>query len=224
MADHTVYVYLGTYESEDAAREDLAAIQEQHSRGFIGTYDAAVIVKDEQGKVSVRKHEKPTQHGVAAGVAAGAVVGLLFPPALIGSVLVGGAAGGLIGHFRRGMSRHDVTELGDFRRRTGRARATSWPTVRPPSSSSATTSTRSASRSAWSAPGSARTRPSRSTRRSSSRRCARPSRSSRRGLSVRSPGAPRRPHDIGAGSQRAVLNAPILAHFCAIWQTIAQER
>ena len=114
MADHTVYVYLGTYESEDAAREDLAAIQEQHSRGFVGTYDAAVIAKDEQGKVSVRKHEKPTQHGVAAGLTAGAVVGLLFPPALIGSALVGGAAGGLIGHFRGGMSRHDVTELGDF--------------------------------------------------------------------------------------------------------------
>jgi uncharacterized membrane protein len=114
MADDTVFVYLATYDSEDAAHEDWAAIQEEHSRGFIGTYDAAMVAKDAHGNVHVRKHEKPTQHGVAAGLAAGAVIGLLFPPALVGTALVGGAAGGLLGHFWRGMSRHDVKELGDF--------------------------------------------------------------------------------------------------------------
>jgi uncharacterized membrane protein len=114
MPDDSLFVYLGTYASEEAAREDLAAIQEQHSRGFVGTYDAAVIAKDARGDVHVRKHEKPTQHGAAAGLAAGAVIGLLFPPALVGTALVGGAAGGLIGHLWRGMSRHDVKELGDF--------------------------------------------------------------------------------------------------------------
>jgi uncharacterized membrane protein len=114
MADDNVFVYVGTYDSQNAAREDWAAIQEQHSRGFIDTYDAAMVAKDAQGNVSIRKHEKPTQHGTAAGLAAGAVIGLLFPPALIGSALVGSAAGGLLGHFWRGLSRHDVKELGDF--------------------------------------------------------------------------------------------------------------
>ena len=114
MADDTVFVYLGTYQSEAAAREDCAAIQEQHSRGFIGSYDAAVVAKDAHGNVSVRKHEKSTQHGAWGGVAAGAFIGLVFPPALVGSALVGAAAGGVVGHLWRGVSRHDVKELGDF--------------------------------------------------------------------------------------------------------------
>ena len=41
------------------------------------------------------------------------LVGILFPPALIGEAVVGAAAGGLIGHFWKGMSRGDVKELGE---------------------------------------------------------------------------------------------------------------
>jgi hypothetical protein len=44
----------------------------------------------------------------------GAVVGIIFPPAIIGAAAVGGVAGGLIGHFWRGMSRKDVHELGEM--------------------------------------------------------------------------------------------------------------
>ncbi|HWJ53267.1 MAG TPA: hypothetical protein VNT24_07835 [Propionibacteriaceae bacterium] len=39
-----------------------------------------------------------TRHGVWGGAAAGAVVDLLFAPALIGSALVGGAIGAAGGH------------------------------------------------------------------------------------------------------------------------------
>ena len=46
----------------------------------MGTYDAAVLTKNEKGKVKiVDKTEKPTQHGGWAGLAAGAAIGLLFP-------------------------------------------------------------------------------------------------------------------------------------------------
>jgi uncharacterized membrane protein len=41
------------------------------------------------------------------------VVGILFPPAIIGSALVGAAVGGVGGHLWRGMSRADVKEFGD---------------------------------------------------------------------------------------------------------------
>lgn len=57
--------------------------------------------------------EKPTQHGAWTGVAAGAVLGILFPPGLLIDVAVGGLAGGVIGHFWNGMSRKDVMELGE---------------------------------------------------------------------------------------------------------------
>ena len=57
-----------------------------------GSYDVALITKDAEGKVHVEKHEKPTQHGVWAGVLVGALVGVLFPPAVVGVATVGGAA------------------------------------------------------------------------------------------------------------------------------------
>jgi len=54
-----------------------------------------------------------TRHGAWGGAAAGAVIGILFPPAFIGSAVVGAAAGGVAGHLWRGMSRADVKQLGD---------------------------------------------------------------------------------------------------------------
>jgi uncharacterized membrane protein len=73
-----------------------------------------VIKKDESGKVHVNKDETSTRHGGWGGAAAGAVVGILFPPSIIGTALLGGAIGGISGHLWKGMSRADVKELGDL--------------------------------------------------------------------------------------------------------------
>jgi uncharacterized membrane protein len=72
-----------------------------------------VIRKEEGGKVRVTKTEKPTQHGAWTGAAVGALVGLVFPPAVIGSAIVGAGAGGLTGHLAKGISRGDLKELGE---------------------------------------------------------------------------------------------------------------
>ncbi len=82
--------------------------------GAVGTYDAAVVTKDANGKVHVNKDEMATRHGGWGGAAAGAVIGILFPPSIIGTAIVGGAIGGVSGHLWRGMSRSDVKELGDI--------------------------------------------------------------------------------------------------------------
>jgi uncharacterized membrane protein len=109
-----MFIYLGTYPSEVVARADYDVVKDLHSVDVVGTYDAAVITKDEKGKVHVNKDEMATRHGAWGGAAAGAVVGMLFPPALIGSALVGGAIGATGGHLWRGLSRSDVKELGDL--------------------------------------------------------------------------------------------------------------
>jgi uncharacterized membrane protein len=114
MADEPVFLYLAVYDSEDDARLDYDALLELHAAGVVGTYDAALVVKDADGKVHVHKHEKPTQHGAWTGIGVGAVVGILFPPSLIASAVVGGAAGGVIGHLWRGLSRSDVKDLGEL--------------------------------------------------------------------------------------------------------------
>ena len=114
VTDDGMFLYIGTYPSEAAARDDYEVVKGLHSVDVIGTYDAAVITKDANGKVHVNKDEMATRHGGWGGAAAGAVVGMLFPPAILGSALVGGAIGAASGHLWRGLSRSDVKELGDL--------------------------------------------------------------------------------------------------------------
>jgi uncharacterized membrane protein len=110
-----VFLYVGEYDSVEDAKADLEELKELHSEHVVGTYDAAVITKNEEGKVKiVDKIEKPTQHGGWAGLAVGAALGLIFPPSILVSGLVGAGAGALIGHLEGGMSRSDLKEVGEM--------------------------------------------------------------------------------------------------------------
>ena len=101
--------------SAPTPRADYDTLLDLHAAKLVGTYDVALITKDSDGKVHVMKHEKPTQHGAWSGIAVGAVVGVLFPPSVLGAAVVGGVAGGVIGHVRHGMSRGDAKEaLGEL--------------------------------------------------------------------------------------------------------------
>src|SRR5580698_10310204 len=109
-----VFIYVGTYASEVDARTDYDLVKELHSQGAVGTYDAAVIIKTDDGKVHVNKDETSTRHGAWGGAGVGALIGILFPPSIIGTAIVGAAIGGVSGHLWKGMSRADVKEFGDI--------------------------------------------------------------------------------------------------------------
>lgn len=109
----SVFIYVGTYPGQAQARDDYQVVKDLHSAGAVGTYDAAVVTKDDVGKVHVNKDEMATRHGAWGGAAVGAAIGVLFPPSIIGTALVGAAVGGVSGHLWRGMSRADVKELGE---------------------------------------------------------------------------------------------------------------
>jgi uncharacterized membrane protein len=109
-----VFIYIGTYPSEAAARDDYGIVKDLHAAGAVGTYDASVVTKDASGKVHVNKAEMATRHGAWGGAAVGALVGILFPPSIIVGAAVGAAVGGVGGHLWRGMSRADVKEFGEL--------------------------------------------------------------------------------------------------------------
>jgi uncharacterized membrane protein len=113
MADRPAFLYAAIYDDPADAELDYEAVFDLHAAGAIGTFDSAVIEKDADGKVHVHKTEKPTQHGAWTGAGVGALVGIIFPPAIIGSAIVDAGAGGLIGHLRGGVSRDDLKDLGD---------------------------------------------------------------------------------------------------------------
>jgi uncharacterized membrane protein len=113
MSDKPVFLYAAVYDDIANAEADYQAVFDLHEAGAIGTFDSAVIRKEQDGKVRVTKTEKPTQHGAWTGAGVGALVGLVFPPSIIGTAIVGAGAGGLVGHLSRGISRGDLKELGE---------------------------------------------------------------------------------------------------------------
>ena len=114
MSDRPVFLFAAIYGDFDDARADYENLLDLHALKLVGTYDAALIRKDAEGKVHVEKHEKPTQHGAWGGIAVGAAIGVLFPPSVLASATVGGLVGGLGGHFKKGFSRGDAKELGEM--------------------------------------------------------------------------------------------------------------
>ena len=109
-----VFIFIGTYPSEAAAQADYDVVKDLHAVGGVGTFDAAVITKDDDGKVHVNKDETATRHGAWGGAAVGGLIGLLFPPTILVGAAVGAAAGGVGGHLWKGLSRADVKELGEL--------------------------------------------------------------------------------------------------------------
>ena len=62
---NAVFIYIGTYPSEAAARDDYDVVKDLHAVGAVGTYDAAVVTKDDAGKVHVNKAELKAEKQVA---------------------------------------------------------------------------------------------------------------------------------------------------------------
>src|SRR5688500_12256765 len=124
MAIEEFVVYVGMYRSVEDAESDYHLVKDLHTKaGMLDAYDAAVIEKRENGKVRItKKHETPTRVGGVLGGGVGLATGLvvaLFPFAAIGGGLLaattsGGAIlGAAAGHAAAGLSRHDLTELGE---------------------------------------------------------------------------------------------------------------
>jgi uncharacterized membrane protein len=109
-----VFIFVGTYPDREAARHDYDVVKALHAGGVVGTYDAAVVTKDEGGKIHINKDELATRHGAWGGAAVGALVGILFPPSIVATTLVGASVGSVSGHLWKGMSRADVKELGEI--------------------------------------------------------------------------------------------------------------
>src|SRR5215469_12364677 len=110
----STFVLVATYPDKEMARYDYQMVKEAHGAGLVGSYDAAIITKDANGKVHENKDETATRHGAWWGIAAGAAVGAIFPPSILGAAAVGGVIGGVSGHLAKGMSRSQAKELGDL--------------------------------------------------------------------------------------------------------------
>jgi uncharacterized membrane protein len=81
----------------------------------VNLVDAALVTKDEDGKVHIHEtKEVTTAKGATRGAIVAGVLGLIYPPSLIASVLVGGGVGGLWGKLRdTGIKTGDMKEIAE---------------------------------------------------------------------------------------------------------------
>jgi uncharacterized membrane protein len=108
------FVLVATYPDEAAAQEDYQVVKDAHAAGLAGSCDAAAVTKDASGTVQQNLDETATRHAAGRRAAAGAAIGVIFPPAVLGAAVAGGMAGDVSGHLAREMSRSEARQPGDL--------------------------------------------------------------------------------------------------------------
>jgi uncharacterized membrane protein len=113
MTKKPLVAIIATYDDVSDARQDYEEIKQAHSKGFIGEYDAAVVWKNDKGKVEIDSvSEEASRKWLWAGLGAGALVGLIFPPSILATSAIGALSGAVIGRFRDGIPQDDLEQIG----------------------------------------------------------------------------------------------------------------
>jgi uncharacterized membrane protein len=94
----------------EAAETDWAALEAGAKSGEFTIADAA-LVENRDGEPLVLHRQ--SHHGWGKGAVVGAVVGILFPPTIVGAAAVGAGGGALVARMRRGLDSGKVKDLGE---------------------------------------------------------------------------------------------------------------
>jgi uncharacterized membrane protein len=102
---------IAAYPDLPTAEKDWAAVEAAADAHAIELADAALIEKP--ATVETVTIHRQSHHGWGKGAIAGAVIGVLFPPALIGAAAVGAGSGAVLARMNRSLDRGDIKDLGD---------------------------------------------------------------------------------------------------------------
>ena len=94
----------------DAALETYQALADAEVSGALAVSGVLVVKADASGKVQIQKvTDHSTRTGLKWGVVGGVVLGVIFPPSIIGSAAALGVTGAVLGKLRQ---EHHKAELG----------------------------------------------------------------------------------------------------------------
>ncbi len=112
--DKPVDLYIAAYADPDAARGDWDTIKQLAKDDVIKVDGLVLVSRRSDGKIHVDDDFHETRKGATWGLVGGAVVGLIFPPALLASAAVGAGigagAGALVSHGQKEEIKADVEE------------------------------------------------------------------------------------------------------------------
>lgn len=95
--DNPVQIIVAAFSTPEAAGETMDDLKQGRKEGLIGILDAAVVVKDADGKLKVTDAKRRGRKGLITGGLVGGVIGLLVAPPVAAVAVTGGAIGTLIG-------------------------------------------------------------------------------------------------------------------------------
>jgi uncharacterized membrane protein len=115
VSDGAYTLVVADFADVSAAKDAYEVLKDYTETNRLDIEGVIVLSKDEDGKVEVQKAtDYQTKRGLGWGVVGGVVLGVLFPPSIIGSAAVLGAAGAGIGRLRhRHYSQEFAEELAE---------------------------------------------------------------------------------------------------------------
>ncbi len=115
MSDVPVQVIVAAFQDEKAAKSALKELKQASREGLIKIENAAVLRKDEKGKLHIKEtHDMGGGKGAALGGVGGAAIGLVAGAALAAPVVVGALVGGLVAKLRdSGFSNKRLETMGE---------------------------------------------------------------------------------------------------------------
>ena len=114
MTEKPLIAFIATYDDAADARQDYEEVKQAHKQGFIGEYDAAVVWKNDKGKIEIDSvSDEASRKWLWAGLGTGALIGLIFPPSILATSAIGALSGAIIGKFRDGIPQDDLEQIGE---------------------------------------------------------------------------------------------------------------
>jgi uncharacterized membrane protein len=111
VTDYDNAVVVAAFADPSAAKAAYEALLTAEIDGTIAVEGVLVINTDAAGKVNIQKMtDHSTRTGVKWGVVGGVVLGIVFPPSIIGSAAALGVAGGALGKLRNELHKSAVGE------------------------------------------------------------------------------------------------------------------
>jgi uncharacterized membrane protein len=115
MSGNPVQVFIAAYASEDGASAALKKFRKTDSDTADGLIDEAAVAHTAEGRIDLDEPSDPGGRTWAKrGAIAGGLVGLIFPPSIIGTAFAGAAGGGIWGKIRdKGFDDTELKRVGE---------------------------------------------------------------------------------------------------------------
>lgn len=107
-----VQVIVAAFSTPDGAGKVMDDLKQGRKAGLIGIVDAAVVVKDADGKLKVTDSKRRGVRGFVTGGVVGGLVGLLVAPPVAAVAATGGVIGALVGKLKGAPLKSEMQSIG----------------------------------------------------------------------------------------------------------------